>query len=79
MHMRMMLIINSHFTYNYDKANRRTPMSIKAKVMGKAKGEKCSQQRVGHQSNSRPTQHHGGKVCTVKNFSHKHGEVGDIL
>jgi hypothetical protein len=37
MHMGMMLIIASHFTQNYDKAGHRTPMLIRAKVLGKAK------------------------------------------
>jgi hypothetical protein len=37
MHMGMMSIIASHFTQNYGKANHRTPMSVRAKVMGRAK------------------------------------------
>jgi hypothetical protein len=37
MHMGMMLIIASHFTQNYGKANHRTPMPIKSHVMGRAK------------------------------------------
>jgi hypothetical protein len=37
MHMHMMPIIDSHFIENYDKANHKTPMPIRAKVMGRAK------------------------------------------
>jgi hypothetical protein len=35
--MGMLLIITSHFAHSYDKANHKTPMPIKAKVMGKAR------------------------------------------
>jgi hypothetical protein len=45
MHMGMMLIIASDFTHNYNKANHRTPMLIRAK-RGKvqlAKGQPSSQ------------------------------------
>jgi hypothetical protein len=37
MHMGMMLIIASHFTHNYDKANHRTPMPVSAKVLRRPK------------------------------------------
>jgi hypothetical protein len=37
MHMGMMPIIASHFTQNYGKASHKTPMPIRAKVMGRAK------------------------------------------
>ncbi len=38
MHMGMMLIIVSHdFTQNYGKANHRTLMLVKAKVLGRVK------------------------------------------
>jgi hypothetical protein len=40
MHMGMMLIIVSHFTQNYGKANHRIPMLIRAKVLGRTKREK---------------------------------------
>jgi hypothetical protein len=36
-HMGMMLIIASHFTYNYNKANHQTPMPVRAKVLGRTK------------------------------------------
>ncbi len=36
-YMGMLLIITSHFAHSYDKANHKTPMPIKAKVMGKAR------------------------------------------
>jgi hypothetical protein len=35
--MDMMLIIVLHFTHNYGKANHKTLMLIRAKVMGRAK------------------------------------------
>jgi hypothetical protein len=37
MHMGMMPIIISHFTQSYGKANHRTPMSVRTKVLGRAK------------------------------------------
>jgi hypothetical protein len=37
MHMGMILIIASHFTQNYGKANHRTLMPIRAKVLQRAK------------------------------------------
>jgi len=37
MYMGMMLIIVSHFTQNYGKANHKTLMPVRAKVLGRAK------------------------------------------
>jgi hypothetical protein len=37
MHMGMMLIIASHFTQNYGKANHKTLMQVKAHVLGRVK------------------------------------------
>jgi hypothetical protein len=37
MYMGMMLIIASHLTQNYSKANHKTPMLIKAKVPGRVR------------------------------------------
>ncbi len=37
MHMGMMLIIASHFIQNYRKVNHKTPMPIRAKVLGGAR------------------------------------------
>jgi hypothetical protein len=37
MHMGMMPIITSHFTHNYNKPSHKTPMLIRAKVVGRAK------------------------------------------
>jgi hypothetical protein len=37
MHMGMMPIIASHFTYNYGKVNYKTLISLMVKVMGKAR------------------------------------------
>jgi hypothetical protein len=36
MYMDMMLIIVSHFTQSYDKANHKTRMPIKTKALGRA-------------------------------------------
>ncbi len=36
MHMCMMLIVSSHFTYNYSKGSHRTAMLVRAKVLGRA-------------------------------------------
>jgi hypothetical protein len=53
MHMGMMPITTSHFTQDYNMASHRTPTLVKRKK------ERCDKQGVGHQTNSRPTQHHG--------------------
>jgi hypothetical protein len=37
MYMGMMSIIASHFTQNYSRANHKTPMLIRAKVLGRAR------------------------------------------
>ncbi len=37
MHMGMMPIIALHVTQNYGRANHRTPMLIRAKVLGRVK------------------------------------------
>ncbi len=37
MHMGVMSTFASHFTQNYSKVNYRTPMSLMAKVVGRAK------------------------------------------
>ncbi len=60
MHMGMMSIIASHLTQNYNKVNHKTSMLARGKVLGKSKGEKCDQQNIDHQADSKPTQHHGG-------------------
>jgi hypothetical protein len=45
MYMVMLLIITSHFVHSYDKASHKTPMSIKAKVLRKARKGKVLQTR----------------------------------
>jgi hypothetical protein len=37
MHMGMMPIIASHFTQNYGKANHKTPILVRTKVLGREK------------------------------------------
>jgi hypothetical protein len=59
MHMGMMATIASHFTHSYNTAIHKTLMLVKAKVLGKLKGEMYGQQGVDHQTNSRPIQDHG--------------------
>lgn len=55
----MMAIIASHFTHSYNRAIHKTLMLVKAKVLGKLKGEMYGQQGVDHQTNSRPIQDRG--------------------
>jgi hypothetical protein len=45
MYMGMMLIIASHFTQNYSRANHKTPMLIRAKVLGRARRGKMMSTR----------------------------------
>jgi hypothetical protein len=43
MHMGMMATIASHFTHSYNTAIHKTLMLVKAKVLGKLKGEMYGQ------------------------------------
>jgi hypothetical protein len=42
--MNMMQIITSHCNWNYDKANHKSPMLIRAIVLRKVKMKNCNQQ-----------------------------------
>jgi len=73
-----MLIIASHFTHNYGRANHKMPMLIKAKVLGRAKRGKV-QPTKGHPPNqfkANPTPWKLGLHNWVP--SHKHGNWGEI-
>jgi len=38
----------------------------------------CAQQTAIHQTNSKPTQHHGGMYCTTRGFGDKYGGTFEI-
>jgi hypothetical protein len=60
MHMGMTPMIASHFTYSYDMVSHKTPMMVKARILGRLEGGLgYKQQKVGNQISSMPIQHHG--------------------
>lgn len=40
--------------------------------------EKCGQQGVGQQTNSKPIQHHGSQICTIACHIYEHDGPSEI-
>jgi len=78
MHMGMMAINVSHFTHNYGRANQRTPMPIRIKVLGRAKKGKVLPTKGQPPNHARLTKHHGGYIFIVGSCNHKYGNPCEI-
>ncbi len=80
-YMGMMQNIVSHCTQSWNRANHKPPMLIKTKVQKRPKREMCgqekvNQQRVVHQANSKPIEHHGGHICIIESLNYEHSGIG---
>ncbi len=74
----MMQIIDSHYIQNYNRANQRPLILVKAKVMGQVKRGKTQPIKSCHQIGLKSIQHHGGHIHIVGGVSYKHGGPSKI-